>query len=115
MKEYIYKPKAEFEGHVKLALLKHIERLELLKDMQFKINEAGEVDNSSIDGAGYAMRLYSLVKDRVKEVKLKHKSSGEEFDSLDDLEYYNEGMELITEMGSFLIGGLQLGKSLKKK
>lgn len=96
---------------MRIDLLKHLERIDTMKTFSFKLNAEGQVDQTAIDTSEYSKKIYLLVKERVKSVSLKHVESGSEFKSLEEVEFYQEGVELINELGALLLGGLKLGKS----
>ena len=70
--------------------------------------EGVQVDKFEV-GAGKAVELYKMVVERVKDIQVYHKETQREFKSIKELEDWQEGCELIAELGSVLLEGAKLG------
>jgi hypothetical protein len=87
-----------FDGFLLLSIPKYKDRIEIIQKMG-----AGE------DGIANAAKMIDLVYERCKEVNLVHRGSKEEFHTLDDLSFTDEGSALINAAGQTLLTGYQLG------
>lgn len=105
MKIVDYKPKNEgFSGELKIKIPTYKERLKMAKTLSLqKISEKESDQFGILDG------LIDAVKEHIAVIDLKF---GEEtFKSPDELDYFAEGTELLTEIGQILINGISLGKN----
>lgn len=119
MKEFDWEPQdkedkdgkplpALFKGKVRLKIPKYRERLKLIKDLQFKVNSSGDVEqgDSAMDNA---IQMVEMAAKHVVTVKLVKKGVKKEFSSVEDLEYDKEGSELINDIANVILGGISLG------
>lgn len=105
-----YCPKGEvFEGYVMIRMPKFKERLALIKGLGISTDEKGEVGMND-DSLEKAAQLVGIAHEHVESVQLKHVESGIEFSSMDDLDMYEEGTQLIQEIAGMVINGVKLGK-----
>lgn len=90
-----------FEGHVEIDVPRFKERMELVKKVSLEGNElSNNVTQASL--------LVDLAYEKTKSLSIKHKS-GKEFNSIEELEVYKDGIEAIYLIGSFVINGIPLG------
>ncbi len=120
MKSIKYSPKARrklddgsegpvWSGSVTLKLPNYRDRLRLVKDLNFKVNEKGEVEyGASMFEA--QEKIIGVVETHVENVDLTRVEDGMEFKNIDDLGYDVDGTELINELAFSLINGVRLGK-----
>jgi hypothetical protein len=92
---------ANFEGHAEIDMPKFKDRMDLVKQVSLEGNEL----SSNITQAS---KLVDLAYEKTKSLKLKHKS-GKEFNSIEELEVYKDGIEAIYLIGSYVINGIPLG------
>jgi hypothetical protein len=113
MIELEYKPKHKaFEGSVKLKMPGSKDRVSLIRSLKFeaKKEDYNGVSIESIhDDMVVAERMIDIVGSHVVNLDLKHKESGKVFKSLQELDIYKEGSELIGEIGNVLLSGVSLG------
>lgn len=105
MKEFDYVPK-KFAGKVRLKIPSYRDRMKLAQEMSVPKSEGG-IDISA--GAKAAEKLLDKLSELIVSIDVEYK--GEKFTSLEDLEYYEEGNELIGELGHVVLNGLSLGES----
>ena len=106
----IYKMKFEkmgFDGFIEVDLFPLKQRLEMLKKISIEMKDG--VANQS-DALTSTIELTNIAKERIKKVDLK--MNGLEFTSIDDLEFYKEGVDILNEISGVLINGISLGESL---
>jgi len=109
MKLLKYVPKdPKWEGFVELKVPNYKERLRMAQDL----NLSSIADAPMVDQIDKLSGLHDAVLAHVNAVDLKFE--GIVFNSVDDLEYYKEGYELINEIGGVLMSGITLGKPLPK-
>jgi len=113
MKEMKYVPQgtaekpSPFIGHVLLKIPRYRERLAMIKGAGYKTGEDGV---GVSDGIDMMDKLLEGVETHVIGVHLTHKKTSLKFESLEDLECYQEGTELINELGQVLLSGVKLGE-----
>lgn len=117
MKFYDYRPEEngskDFKGVIVLKWLNYNERLQLIKKLNFKVGKQGNFQEN--DSMEIALKLINLSAEYVEKVDVYHVESEEKFSSLEDLGYYSEGVELISELSNILVNGVSLGKKSGKK
>jgi hypothetical protein len=113
MKEMKYIPKGKhaevWEGSVLIKLPRYRERLKLVRDAGFKPSGDGTMSADS-DGLAMMDKLLEATEKNIVKMELIHKESGEKFESMEDLECYAEGVELLSDIGNVLLSGLRLGE-----
>lgn len=114
MKEISYNPKdlsadCPFEGKITLKVPSYKERLEMIKQLNFKVGGSGEMEpqTSKMDSA---IDMVDLLEKHIACVDLKA-SDGSEVKSVDELGYWVEGAKLINDLANILLGGIKLGKA----
>ena len=110
MKEFSYKPKKEsgFVGEIKLRIPKYKERIKLLKECNFAIDSEGEMSKGAAQFDSVE-KIIEMTEQHVVSVSLKF---GEhEILEYDELGYYQEGVELLNDVGNLILSGFKLGKS----
>jgi len=125
-KEFIFKPgiKVEkdkktgedkkivspFEGEIKVKVPKYKDRLKLLKECNFKMDDKGEISKGT-DQFDSVEKVVEIAESHILQVNVKHKETEEEFDSVEGLSYTQEGSELINDIGNMVLSGFKLGKN----
>jgi hypothetical protein len=99
----------EWKGSVTVRIPKVAERFNLMAGMNLKVNQEGEVDTDKMDVMGMVGKILPVVKDYIETVELKYYET--EVTSADDLEYYNEAIPVLTQVGLFLMQGASLSKN----
>lgn len=115
MKEINYTPEKMpegFEGTIKIKVPLARDRLKFLKEVNFKMNEAGEMD-ISIDDAEKISKMIEIASQYVIDCSIKHIESGTEFKTFEDLESDSDLTNLCIEIGAKILGGFSLSKNLK--
>lgn len=97
------------EGEVVINLLKKKERMQLIADMGYELNEAGEVATKGKSFSELDEFLTQKLNEQVESVSLLHTESEMEFNSLEDLEYFQEGSKLYALLTKVLVNGPSLG------
>lgn len=95
-----------FEGTVKLTVPSYVERLRIMKELNFKVVD-GKVESNEDTLEKLAMSVEKLEK-FIKEVLIKVKSTGEILTSVDDLGAFQEGAVVISELTAYLSRGVAL-------
>lgn len=98
-----------FEGSVEIQVPTYIERLRIMKELNFKVVD-GKVETNEDTLEKMAKQVEKLGT-FVKSVNIKVKKSGEIISSLDDLGFYNEGATVIMELSAYISRGLSLGNA----
>lgn len=96
-----------FKGKVVLDIPKYQERLSIIKEMNLKAQDGEMEQDTGLDGAG---KLHEIAMKKIKSIDVEHKDSKIVFNSVDSLEYYKEGVELLQQISSCIIQGVSLGK-----
>lgn len=113
--EYIPQGTAEkpspFEGSVIIKMPRQKERIAMIKELKFKPNGEGAIDVNENEGFDLAEKMIDIVEKHVGAIAVVHKSSGKTFSSLAELELYQEGTELISEIGNVVLSGIKLGNA----
>lgn len=111
--EVDYKPLKNFDGVVKIKMPRYKERIEMIKEMQITPKQNGnEVEaNATNSGIDSAIFMSSIMEKYILSIDVKHIQSGLVIKSLEELECYKEGVELINEIGSVLFNGISLGNA----
>lgn len=106
------KDKPVFSGYVEIEVGNRKERIELSKSLLYSVDGEGKViEKPSNQGLDDALYHTDLVKKHVKVVDLVHVESGEKIKEFEDLEYYQEGDAVISELINVVYNGVQLGNS----
>lgn len=106
------KDKPVFSGHVEIEVGNRKERIELSKSLLYSVDGEGKViEKPSNQGLDDALYHTDLVKKHVNVVDLVHVESGEKIKEFEDLEYYQEGDAVISELINVVYNGVQLGNS----
>lgn len=101
-----------FKGCVEIEVGNRKERIELSKSLLYKVDGDGKVIEKPADqGLDDALYHTDLVKKHVKSVDLVHVESGEKITDFEELEYYQEGDAVISELINVVYNGVQLGNS----
>ena len=108
IKEISFDESEAFEGIIEMEIGSFRQRLKDLSKIGVKFNTSGEIDLSNENSLETYIKMCDVVHSKIKTVKIKHKESGLEFDSLDKLEEYSEYQLIITK----LINAFNVGASL---
>lgn len=112
MREFEYKLQKQvndepnpYSGSVKLKLPKFAERSRILRDVNFKRDNKGEIDTfGSLESLE---RLEQVVKDHV--LKMEVKKGKKIFNTCEELEYDNSYGTFVNEVATVVINGVDLG------
>lgn len=96
-----------YSGVVKLKLPKFSERSKILRDINFKRDEKGEIDTSS--SLESLEKLEKVVKDHV--LKMEVKKNKKVFNTCEELEYDNSYATFVNEIATVIINGVDLGNA----
>ena len=97
-----------FQGKIILNALKYAERMNLIKDVNFKVKENSvELNTDQIDSI---VKIIEVAEKHVVSVDLIRLSDQVEFKCFDDLSYDKDGSLLINELGNVILSGVKLGK-----
>lgn len=101
-----------FEGYIELDIKPKMERLRMAKEAEMVVNSEGEAEIkrdilAQVESAG------KIVASCCKKVELK--AGDHKITSIEELEMFEEGVQLVTSLLSMCIGGIRLGKSSKGK
>lgn len=124
-KEFSYEPKLRydlevegdeagelvFEGSMKIRIFPAEQRANFGKSLNLKVNKEGDVELS--DQAETSQKILTFTKENI--VSLDLKCNGQEIKEVSDLEFYEEGVKLLTEVSLVMFKGIRLGKPLEKK
>lgn len=119
MKEFKYEPQPlktdkgtevpnPFKGHILIQVPKYKERMKLIKELNMNLDAKGEIALSS-DNFETASKMYDIADKYVKSLSVKR--GKEEFNSIEELEYDQEGSNLILEAANVVLSGIRMGKS----
>lgn len=105
----------DWEGYIKYVDLPYPEKRRLQVSNGIKVSAKGEFLIENDDNMLLmSVAMYNIADKVIKEedgMKLKHKESGQEVCSLQELCRYAEGESLMIAFGRSLLGGITLGKS----
>jgi len=98
-----------FEGTVKVKLPSFDERFQYLDESQFNVDDDGDVKTSKMDQLKSVRKLVSLSVPHYVEVNLKHKESGKEYKTFDDLTYDSKCDRILTDIAVQMVSGFKAG------
>jgi hypothetical protein len=100
---------AGFTGTASVEVKSYQERCLMLKDLGISAT-GGEVtlDSNVYDNA---VKINQLAREHVKSIDLIHADSETEIDSLDKLEIYQEGIEVLNSLSGYILNGVTLSKN----
>ena len=110
---YNWQAKEPFEGHISMEVLLHDDRMKILSDLNLEAGSGGEVKLNK-DMISQLSKMKTHVAKYIKEVRLVHIETGTVFNSLADLEYYEEYQEVLNELSGIMLNGVKLGNGLRK-
>jgi hypothetical protein len=122
MKQFKYVPKeveledktkvpSPFVGHLMIKIPLYKERLNLIKEMNLNVDQDDKslvLDSNKID---QAIKMNDIAKAHIAEMDLKYAATDEKVESVDDLEYLQEGSQLLIEVANMVLSGFKLGNS----
>jgi hypothetical protein len=99
-----------FSGFAKLAMPKYRDRLQMIKDCNFKVNQNGEMESGfeNLDGL---TKMIDFAAKSVKEMEIVHVASGTLAKSFDELEYNPIFDTLISDIAGFYMNAGKVGNS----
>ncbi len=97
-----------FQGEVVLRVPSYDDRMDITKECAMQINEQEISNGTHFDSM---KKLVSFAKKHIKSCDLVKESNGREFKDPKELEYDDDGGNLLLEIGGFLRQGVSLGKS----
>lgn len=111
--EVDYKPLKNFEGFIKIKMPRYKERIEMIKKMNIKPKQSEdnvevETENSGFDSALF---MADMIQNYILNIDVTHIETKTHITTLEHLECYKEGVELINEVSSVLFNGLSLGNA----
>ena len=102
MKSLEYKPKEPFTGSIKIKSPSTRQRLKMVKECNFKIDENGDVtSNDNIDSM---LKMYEIASDYISNVNIKHED-GSAFKSWDKMADDSLCDDLCQEVIQVVMGG----------
>jgi len=113
MKEINYTPEKMpegFEGTIKIKVPLARDRLKFLKEVNFKMNEAGEMD-ISIDDAEKISKMIEIASQYVIEADIIHTETKTAYKTFEDIESDSDLMSLCIEVGAKILSGFKLSKN----
>jgi len=96
--------KSNYTVTVELKLLKYSERLKLLKELKV----TGVEGNLESDAIVQAEGLIELTKKQIISIKIK--TAEKEYNSLEDLEYFAEYQDIMSELMGIVVKGAKMGE-----
>lgn len=101
-----------FEGFIELEIKGKMERLRMAKEAEMTVSSEGEAEIKK-DVLAQVEKAGKIVADCCKKVQLK--AGKHKIESIEDLEMFQEGVQLVSELLAICIGGIRLGKPSKEK
>lgn len=113
MLEIKFEPKTEgFTGHMQVMAPSYVEKLRLMKELGFGMDEENKIDLSKFEKMSTLDKAEIVLTKAVPFIKSVHLKHGERVvDNVIMLEHYEEGLPVIMEVFTFLCQGLSLGKN----
>jgi len=99
-----------FKGKVVINVPNFRQRIELIKSMGFKTGSDGTMVPGD-DPYESIFKMQEISAKHIISMEVIHKDSSQEFNSLEELEYYEEGITLISLVGKIILNGPKLGKN----
>ena len=97
--------KENYKATVEINLLPYSERIKLLKEMNFKVNNEGSLDSVEMT---QVEKMIEITKSRIVSVNVK--VGKKEIYDIEEMEFYAEWSEIINECMSVVIYGVKLGE-----
>jgi len=97
-----------FSGSVTLKLMSASERLRAYKNVQFRVNDVGELVKR--DSMEMAPEILDLAEAAIKEMAVKRIEDGYEFTNAAELSVDEIGFKLLVHIGHKILNGVKLGK-----
>lgn len=94
------------KGIVKVTIPKYVERMNLLKEINLKTLQNGEVQISS-DQIDMMIKIKEVVQSKIVSVDLE--INKKKITNFDDLEYYSEFNLILNDLSSAIFNGIKLG------
>lgn len=93
------------QGVISIEVPGFKERVKILKELNIQAENGQAAESDPLE---YSLKINELVRERVKSVKLKYKELS--FESIDQLEYYKKGLEVINKLATIILNGVELGE-----
>lgn len=98
-----------FSGKVTLQIPNAAERAKLVSTVKYGPDKDGNViELSSLDSG---IKVVEIAHKYVEAVDVTHKKTGKHFTSIEELECYKAGGQLLQDMSEFILGGMPLGEN----
>lgn len=101
--------KNNYEVTVVLNLLKHAERMKIIKDLNFKVDEKGEAVKNTSDSIDQLEKLTEILKQRCASIHIV--CQNKTYSSFEEIEYFEEYSEIINDLISTLLAGVKMGEA----
>jgi hypothetical protein len=115
MKEVEFKPEAfgtDFEGSITIRVPKTRERMQYIKECNFKLNQAGEMDTADNDGMFEKIaKMIEIAERHVVKVDFKHIATGTEYKSFEDIETDSGCDAIVSEVAQKVLRGFGVSKN----
>lgn len=95
-----------FKGWAVVDVRPFVERAQMLKELDLVVAEGEAKPSEQMDKI---IKIQELTKKHV--VKLELEFDGIKFKSIDELECYVEGQEVVTELSGYVLNGVRLSKN----
>lgn len=99
-----------FEGQVKLAMPKYRDRLQMISQCNFKVNENGEIAGG-MENLNSLIKMIDFVSKAAKEIHITHKESGVTVKTFDELEENSSFDVVISDLAGFYMNAGKVGNS----
>lgn len=111
--EALKKEDAKLEGSLTLRLPTFDEKFDYIDQSGLELSEDGAIDLKTLklkDRVKVVRLFVNLSKAHYLKVEMKHKETGEEYTSFEDLSCEPDAEAMLAEVGMQLINGFKLGK-----
>lgn len=102
-----------FEGEIVIDFPNKKDRLALTKELNVKLDNNGEVSLEGDEMLVLYEKLGGILETRVDSVCLIHLATGEKIESLEELEFWSDGMEIVNQITGMITRGPRLGEVSK--
>lgn len=100
--------KKNYNATIEIKLLKHSERIQVIKDLNFKVSVEGEIEKNANDSIEQFEKLTKILKERI--ISFHIISGNKEYYSFDDIEYFEEYSEITNILVGTLLSGVKMGE-----
>lgn len=104
--------KATFTGRVDAVVMPYAERMKLVKMTSSVVNGKAEDAEIDIEAAiENSIKIWEIVKARIRKVSLAHIESGDIIESVTDIDYSEHGPDIIRSINDAFQAGIRLSKN----